>query len=148
MADTGNRLKVRLVTPERMLVDTTVDAVELPARNGYLEVLYGHAPLLAELGAGDVTLHGAGEGSDGERYNVAWGFVEVLPDRVTILAESAQKPENIDRGAAEEQLQVGQKLWDEAGDKSSQYGRANQMMREAQAKLDSAEGRSEGNTSN
>ena len=139
MADNGSKLQVRLVTPERMLVDTTVSAVELPARNGYLEVLYGHAPLLAELGAGDVTLHGAGSGA-ADRYNVAWGFVEVLPDRVTILAESAQKPEEIDRGAAEQALKDGQKLWDEAGEKSAQYERANLMMREAQAKLDSVGG--------
>jgi F-type H+-transporting ATPase subunit epsilon len=139
MADTSNKLQLRLVTPERMLVDTTVDAVELPAKNGYLEVLYGHAPLLAELGAGDVTLHGGGDGS-GERYNVAWGFVEVLPDRVTILAESAQKPEDIDRGAAEKALQEGQKLWSEAGESVVKYERANLMTREAEAKLESAEG--------
>jgi F-type H+-transporting ATPase subunit epsilon len=136
MAD-SNKLQLRLVTPERMLVDTTVDAVELPAKNGYIEVLYGHAPLLAELGAGDVTLHGA-DGSEAERYNVAWGFVEVLPDRVTILAESAQKPEDIDRSKAEGELQEGQKMWNEAGDNSVKYTRANLVIREAEAKLTSA----------
>ena len=138
MAETG-KLQLRLVTPERMLVDTTVDAVELPARNGYIEVLYGHAPLLAELGAGDVTLHGAGDGA-ADRYNVAWGFVEVLPERVTILAESAHRPEDIDRSAAEQEMKDGQKLWDEAGTKARQYERANEMMREAEAKLQSAGG--------
>jgi len=55
MADTTNQLRVRLVTPERTLFEHPVDAVELPAKNGYMEVLYGHAPLMAELGAGDVT---------------------------------------------------------------------------------------------
>ena len=142
MADTGSKIQLRLVTPERMLVDTTVDAVELPAKNGYIEVLYGHAPLLAELGAGDVTLHGGGDGS-GDRYNVAWGFVEVLPDRVTILAESAQKPEDIDRGKAESELQEGQKMWNEAGDNSVKYTRANLVIREAEAKLSSAGGASQ-----
>ena len=63
MADTNNQLRVRLVTPDRILADLMADAVELPARNGYMEVLYGHAPLLAELGAGDVTLHGGVAGS-------------------------------------------------------------------------------------
>jgi F-type H+-transporting ATPase subunit epsilon len=143
MADT-EKLRVRLVTPERMLVDTTVDAIELPARNGYIEVLYGHAPLLAELGAGDVTLHGASDGA-GDRYNVAWGFVEVLPDRVTILAESAHKPEDIDRAAAEQEMKDGQKLWDEAGTKWRQYEKANEMMREAEAKLASASGSADTN---
>jgi F-type H+-transporting ATPase subunit epsilon len=144
MAEEG-KLRVRLVTPERMLVDTTVDAIELPARNGYIEVLYGHAPLLAELGAGDVTLHGAADGG-GDRYNVAWGFVEVLPERVTILAESAQKPEDIDRAAAEQEAKDGQKMWDEAGTKPRQYEKANQMMREAEAKLASAAGGSQANS--
>ena len=59
MADQTNQLRVRLVTPERTLFEADpADAVELPAKNGYMEVLYGHAPLLAELGAGDVTVHG------------------------------------------------------------------------------------------
>ena len=53
---TPNQLHVRLVSPERVLFETTADAVELPAKNGYMEVLYGHAPLLAELGAGDMAI--------------------------------------------------------------------------------------------
>ena len=94
MADESNSLRVRVVSPERILIEQTADAVELPAKNGYMEVLYGHAPLLAELGAGDVRIHG---GAAGEQiYNVSWGFVEVLPDRVTILANDALKPEEID----------------------------------------------------
>ncbi len=133
MADT---LKVRLVTPDRILVDQAVEAVEVPAKNGYLEVLRGHAPLLAEVGAGEVRLHG-GEGGD-QRYSVARGFVEVLPDRVTILAEYAQKPEEIDTGAAEAQMQRGQKLWNEAGDDEGRYAHANEVMAEAESKLESA----------
>ena len=104
----ADQLKVRLVTPDRILVDQTVDAVELPGKNGYFEVLYGHAPLLSALGAGEVRLHG-GESGD-ERYSVARGFVEVLPERVTILAETAEKPEEIDTGAAQQQLERGQQL--------------------------------------
>src|SRR3974390_2708790 len=93
----SNELRVRLVTPVRTLFDATADAVELPAKNGYMEVLYGHAPLLAELGAGDVRLHGAsGENLEPEQiFNVNWGFVEVLPDRVTILASDALNPQEI-----------------------------------------------------
>lgn len=148
MADTTNKLRVRLVTPERILVDQTADAVELPAKTGYMEVLYGHAPLLAELGAGDVTLHGASSGAGGEntagnpgsgdRYNVSWGFVEVLPDRVTILANDAQAPAQIDTARAKEQLEHGQKLWSEAGDDADKYTEAERVIREAEAKLASA----------
>src|ERR1700761_6514696 len=107
MAD--GQLRVRLVTPDRILVDESADAVEVPGKSGYFEVLYGHAPLLSEVGAGEVRLHG-GEAGD-QRYSVARGFVEVLPDRVTILAETAQKPEDIDTGAAQEQLRRGEQMW-------------------------------------
>ncbi len=133
-------LRVRLVTPDRILVDQDANAVEIPSKTGYLEVLAGHAPLLAEIGAGEVRLHG-GEGGD-QRYSVARGFVEVLPDRVTILAESAEKPEEIDVAAAQEQLQRGEQLWNEAGDVPAKYAEANEIMAEATAKLDSAGARS------
>ena len=103
MADVGTNsglLTVRLVTPDRVLLDATAVAVELPSMSGYLEALYGHAPLLSELGAGQVKIHG---GTAGEQiFFVAWGFVEVLPERVTILAETALHPEEID--VAEEKL--------------------------------------------
>ncbi len=132
------KLAVRLVTPDRVLVDATADAVELPSASGYLEALYGAAPLLAELGAGEVRLHGGN--SDGQTFFVAWGFVEVLPERVTILAEIALKPEEIDRQKTEEELKLGQKMWSEAGDDGSKYDEANELMRKAEAELASAQG--------
>jgi F-type H+-transporting ATPase subunit epsilon len=130
-----NSLKVRLVTPDRVLLDQTAEAVEVPGKSGYFEVLYGHAPLLSEIGAGEVRLHG-GESGD-QSYVVARGFVEVLPDRVTILAESAEKPEEVDTGAVQEQLRHGQQLWNEAGDDAEKYAHANEVIAEAEAKLDS-----------
>jgi F-type H+-transporting ATPase subunit epsilon len=131
-----DQLKVRLVTPERILVDQSAESVEVPAKNGYIDVLYGHAPLIAEIGAGEVRLHG-GEAAN-QRYSVARGFVEVLPDRVTILAESAQKPEEIDAGAVQQELQHGQQLWNEAGEDPEKYAHANAVIAEAEAKLASA----------
>ena len=137
MADESNSLRVRLVTPERILFEQTADAVELPAKNGYMEVLYGHAPLLAELGSGDVRTHG---GTVGEQiYNVNWGFVEVLPDRVTILASDALKPEEIDVNRAHQQLDRGLKMWNEAGESAEAYDRALHVISEAEAKLATAE---------
>ncbi len=137
MADAStNSLRVRLVTPDRILVESTVEAVELPGKSGYLEVLLGHAPLLTELGAGDVRLHGGEAGE--QRFNVAWGFAEVLPDRVTILADSALRPEEIDTGAAQQQLDEGYKLWGEAGEDAEKYKEANEVIAEAEAKLASA----------
>jgi F-type H+-transporting ATPase subunit epsilon len=143
MAEAGNSsglLTVRLVTPDRVLVDGTAAAVELPSMSGYLEALYGHAPLLAELGAGEVRLHGGDTGD--QRFFVAWGFVEVLPERVTILAETALHPDEIDKAEAQRELQAGEKMWQDAGDNGEQYDEANALMRQAEEKIASAEGKS------
>jgi F-type H+-transporting ATPase subunit epsilon len=142
MADETNQLRVRLVTPERTLFEHAATAVELPAKNGYFEVLYGHAPLVAELGAGDVIIHGGADIEDGSpdaaRYNVSWGFVEVLPDRVTILASDALKPEEIDVPRAEQQLDRGLKMWKEAGESEDAYTESLRVISEAEAKIASA----------
>src|ERR1700710_633330 len=141
MAETTQygKLAVRLVTPDRVLLDATADAVELPSAAGYLEALYGAAPLLAELGAGEVRLHGGSSGD--QKFFVAWGFVEVLPERVTILAETAMHPEEIDREKAQADLQRGQKMWAEAGDDGARYDEANEITRKAEEELASAEGK-------
>jgi F-type H+-transporting ATPase subunit epsilon len=143
MAETSTNsglLTVRLVTPDRVLLDATAEAVELPAMSGYIEALYGHAPLLSELGAGEVRLHGGTSGD--QKFFVAWGFVEVLPERVTILAETALHPEEIDRNEAQQELAEGEKLWQEAGDDGEKYDEANAVTRRAEEKLASAEGKS------
>jgi len=133
-------LTVRLVTPDRVLVEATAEAVELPSMSGYLEALYGHAPLLAELGAGEVRLHGGTSGN--QKFFVAWGFVEVLPERVTILAETALHPNEIDVAEARQELAEGEKLWNEAGDDGEKYDEANAITRQAEEKIASAEGKS------
>jgi F-type H+-transporting ATPase subunit epsilon len=150
MSDETNQLRVRLVTPERVLFDAAATAVELPSKSGYMEVLFGHASLLAELGAGDVVIHGgqpdtqqsqsaqSTSASGDSRYNVSWGFVEVLPDRVTILASDALKPEEIDVARAKEQLERGNKEWREAGDSEEAYTEALHVINEAEAKLATA----------
>src|ERR1700742_1180467 len=141
MADNNNSglLAVRLVTPDRILLDATAEAVELPSMSGYLEALYGHAPLLAELGAGEVRLHGGTSGD--QKFFVAWGFVEVLPERVTILAETAMHPNEIDVAEARQELQEGEKLWNEAGDDGEKYDEANAITRQAEEKIPSSEGK-------
>jgi F-type H+-transporting ATPase subunit epsilon len=142
MAEVGENsglLAVRLVTPDRVLLDATATAVELPSMSGYMETLYGAAPLLAELGAGEVRLHG---GSAGEQtFFVAWGFVEVLPERVTILAETALHPDEIDPAEAQAELRHGQELWDQAGDDGDKYDEANAVTRVAEEKIASAAGK-------
>lgn len=129
-------LAVRLVTPDRVLLDATAEAVELPSAAGYLEALYGAAPLLAELGAGEVRLHGGTSGD--QKFFVAWGFVEVLPERVTILAEIAMPPKQIDTALAQQEMDRGNEMWKNAGDNGAKYDEANILINEAQAELDAA----------
>ncbi|HEY0758183.1 MAG TPA: ATP synthase F1 subunit epsilon [Acidisarcina sp.] len=140
MADANSaQLWVRLVTPERILIDRPADAVELPSKSGYMEVLLGHAPLLTLLGSGEVRLHGGeGAGASGvQRFHVSWGFAEVLPERVTILADAALKPEELDPAAAQHELDDGHTMWDEAGDDAERYARANEIIADAESKLSS-----------
>ncbi|HZL27217.1 MAG TPA: ATP synthase F1 subunit epsilon [Acidobacteriaceae bacterium] len=137
--DNSGLMQVRLVTPDKLLVNATASAVELPAMSGYMEALYGAAPLLAELGAGEVRLHG---GTSGDQiFFVAWGFVEVLPDRVTILAETALHPNEIDPAEAQAELVRSQKMWDDAGDDQDKYDEANAVARVAEEKIASSQGK-------
>ena len=86
MADT---IELEIVTPERQVVKDHVTEVQIPGRNGYLGILPGHAPLISELAIGEITYTTAAGAS--ERLFVAWGFVEVLPERVTVLAQTAEQ---------------------------------------------------------
>src|SRR6267154_3245355 len=91
--------QLEIVTPEKKVVDTAVTEAQIPGKDGYLGVLPGHAPLITELAVGEVTFRAAAGGEE-QRLAVAWGFAEVLPDRVTILAETAERPSEIDVGRA------------------------------------------------
>ena len=93
-----SRIHLEVVTPEKRLVSDVVDEVILPGSQGYLGVRPGHAPLLCSLGLGRMTYrHGAAR----HDLSVFWGFAEVLPDRVSVLAEIGERAEEIDRGRAE-----------------------------------------------
>jgi F-type H+-transporting ATPase subunit epsilon len=81
-----------IVTPEKRVVDTAATEAQIPGKNGYLGVLPGHAPLITELAVGEITFR---SDSGEQRLAVASGFAEVLPDKVTVLAETAERPEEI-----------------------------------------------------
>ena len=91
-------LQLRFVTPERELAHEDVDEVELPGEDGDFGVLPGHAPLLAALRPGGMWYR---RGNDRRYSFVGGGFVEVLPDRVTVLAPVAEHADEIDRNRAE-----------------------------------------------
>ena len=87
------------------------EEMQIPGRNGYIGILPGHAPLITELAVGEISYRNAGFTHS---LAVAWGFAEVLPDKITILAETAERPEEIDverarkaRDRAEEHLKSG-----------------------------------------
>jgi F-type H+-transporting ATPase subunit epsilon len=96
MADT---FQFEIVTPDKMVLKDEAEQMQIPGKNGYLGILPGHAPLITELAIGEIsyTLRGV------TKYlSLAWGFAEVLPDKVTILAEAAERPEDIDVTRAQE----------------------------------------------
>jgi F-type H+-transporting ATPase subunit epsilon len=92
------KLLLEIVTPERSLVREEVDEVQLPAAEGYLGVLPGHAPLLATLKVGELWYR---IGQERHYLAIAGGFVEVLPERVTVLAQIAERAQEIDVARAE-----------------------------------------------
>ena len=91
-------INLEIVTPDRPLIKEQVEEVEIPATDGYIGVLPGHTPLLAMLEIGQLWYR---KGQEKFYVSIAFGFVEVLPDRVTILAQIAERPEEIDLQRAE-----------------------------------------------
>ena len=131
MADT---FQLEIVTPEKKVVDTAAQEVQIPGKNGYLGVLPGHAPLITELAVGEITYR---EASTEQKLAVAWGFAEVLPDKVTILAETAERPSEIDVDRARKAKERAEQRLT-SGDTSVDVERALDALHRAQARLDVA----------
>jgi F-type H+-transporting ATPase subunit epsilon len=92
------KIQLQIVSADRSLVNETVDEVEIPGFDGYFGVLPGHTPLLAVLSVGELWYR---QGAEKHYLLIAEGFAEVQPDRVTILAQTAEKAEEIDLARAE-----------------------------------------------
>jgi len=131
MADT---FKLEIVTPEKKVVDTTAEEIQIPGKNGYLGVLPGHAPLITELAVGEITFR---ENSNETRLAVAWGFAEVLPDKVTILAETAERPSEIDVERARKAKARAEQLLS-SGDTAVDVERALDALHRADTRLEVA----------
>ena len=128
--------KLEIVTPEKKVVDTAASEVQIPGRNGYLGILPGHAPLITELAIGEITFR---TGAEEQRLALAWGFAEVLLDKVTILAETAERPSEIDverarkaKARAEERLA--------SGDPNVDVERSLEALHKAETRLEVAGG--------
>jgi len=94
-------LTLEIVTPDRALVAEQVDEVQVPGSEGYFGVLPGHAPLLSSLQVGELWYR---KGQEKHYLAIAFGFVEVLPDKVTVLAQIAERAEDIDQERAEKAM--------------------------------------------
>ena len=92
------KIQLQIVSADRSLVNESVDEVEIPGSEGYFGVLPGHTPLLALLGAGELWYR---QGAEKHYFSMAFGFAEVQPDRVTILAQIAERADEIDIARAE-----------------------------------------------
>ncbi|HTW30133.1 MAG TPA: F0F1 ATP synthase subunit epsilon [Candidatus Sulfotelmatobacter sp.] len=133
MADT---FQLEIVTPEKKVIDTAAEEVQIPGKNGYLGVLPGHAPLITELAVGEITFRGSG--AKQERLAVAWGFAEVLPDKVTILAETAERPSEIDVDRARKAKDRAERRLT-SGDTSVDVDRALDALHRAESRIDVAQ---------
>ena len=129
MADT---FQLEVVTPAREVVRERVTEAQIPARGGYLGVLPGHTPLHAEMGVGELSYH-----VGGRVFSCAaiGGFVEVLGDRVIVLADSAERAEEIDVERAQRARDRAQKRLATPNDPSIDWKRAEAALERAQARL-------------
>ncbi len=92
------KIQLHIVSADRSLINEAVDEVQIPGSEGYFGVLPGHTPLLASLGAGELWYR---QGQETHYLAMAYGFAEIQPDRVTVLAEFAERADEIDAARAE-----------------------------------------------
>jgi F-type H+-transporting ATPase subunit epsilon len=124
--------QLEIVTPEKKVVNTAAEEIQIPGKDGYLGVLPGHAPLITELGVGEIVYR---ENATEQRLAVAWGFAEVLPDKVTILAESAERPSEIDVDRARKSKDRAEKMLT-SGDINVDVERALDSLHRAETRID------------
>ncbi len=131
MADT---IQLEIVTPDRMIVSDTAQEIQIPGKGGYLGILPGHAPLITEIAVGEITYR---SGNETKHIAVAWGFAEVLPEKVTILAETAERAADIDVARAEQARQRAEARLKQGG-ADLDYQREEEALKRAQTRIDVA----------
>lgn len=129
MADT---FQLEVVTPEREVVREAVSEAQIPVLGGYIGVLPGHTPLLAEMGIGELSYH---VGNRVVSCTAMGGFVEVLGDRVIVLADSAERADEIDAARAEAARDRAQKRMATTNDPNVDWKRAEESLKRAQVRL-------------
>jgi F-type H+-transporting ATPase subunit epsilon len=122
-------IELVIVTPEKQLLRGKVADMQMPGEDGYLGILPGHAPLMTELGIGELSYHDV-SGKESTHVAIVRGFAEVLPDRVTVLAETAERAEEIDVQRAKDALARAEKRL-ATNDPNIDWDRANIALQRA-----------------
>lgn len=136
MAETlPNEILLNIVTPDKLVAQDSVSSVTLPGKSGYLGILPGHAPLLTELAAGDLVYT---RGSTEHHVAICWGFAEVLQNRVIVLADSAERAEDIDINRAEKAKERAEERLKRFSDPQIDQEKAREAVRRAIARLETA----------
>jgi F-type H+-transporting ATPase subunit epsilon len=130
-----SHIQLEIVTPDRQVVHDSVEAVTIPGKSGYLGILPGHAPLLSELKTGELVYT---RGGTKHYLAVSWGFAEVLPDRVIILVQTAERAEEIDQARAERALERAEERLKKFTDPTVDAERAREAYERARARLHAA----------
>lgn len=128
----ADSIQLVIVTPMRQLLSQSVAEAQLPGADGYLGILPGHAPLITELGIGELTYRTA-SGQSG-LLAVIRGFAEVLPDRISVLAELAERADEIDLKRAQEALKRAQELIAKGGE-NVDWDRASAALQRALVRI-------------
>lgn len=128
-----SKIHCEIVTAERTVFDDHVDMVVAPGIEGQLGILPSHAPLITSLTYGELVLHR--EGLEDEFIAIGGGFMEVLPDHVTILADSAERAEEIDEARAEEARKRAAELMAQKQTEDVDLARAEAALRRSMIRL-------------
>jgi F-type H+-transporting ATPase subunit epsilon len=127
--------QLEIVTPEKMVVRDAAEEMQIPGKKGYLGILPGHAPLITELAVGEISYRANGHT---HHLAVAWGFAEVLPDKVTVLAETCERSEEINVKRAHEARQRAEERL-KSGNAEVDFDRAAVALQRAETRLEVAE---------
>ena len=128
----ADRITLEVATPSRLVVSEVVDEVVVPGIEGYFGVLPGHAPLLSTLGIGELTYR---NGRDESHLAIAGGFAEVRNDKIIVLADSAERPEEIDRARAERARERAERRLGGRSQEDIDYARATAALARALNRL-------------
>ena len=133
----ASKILLRVVTPNRSVVREDVEELQVPGAAGYLGILPGHAPLISELKPGEISYR---QGRDVRKLAVSGGFLEVLPEQVTVLAETAEWPEEIDLARAQAARDRAEKRL-KSSDPECDINRATVALERAMSRIQVAAGR-------